>query len=503
MSPVLSAPPTHRDAPSVIEAGPGDAMAQLQARLAQMEAFGDQVSAAIDQIVNGMLELRAQPADTDSSSRVMAEATTALAAEVGSLQAKVRDLEQQLHLERSSRDLAEVSRMHAKTRSVVFVGNTYFGDNLKYAWLACRRAAAERGFDCWFMPHTAEQETIVRGLDAPCLPTAWDQWSAEHVTVALSAAVVVTSDHLLHPNPYALALLAGARQVQLWHGVSIKEIGLRNLPALKHMSPRVARVLRTAGHYAALLGTTRSGEAEWRRWFGFQRYAPLGYPRNDVLYREPDADDLLNVDRNAYSRARKARERGQRVVLWAPTFRDANRTQWIIEAGLPAIAQELKRTGDCLIVNLHPVEQPSVPELAKACPQATFVAPRTDLYPLLRQCDVLVTDYSSVLFDWLHLKRPVLLFRPDHAAYTQRSRKLFDAKLQALPGPCVSTASELLATLARRERLDTPQFAEIRAGLLAQWFDQPDGASAQRVVDLVVQELDLALPKPASPGWGT
>lgn len=490
MSPVLPAPPIDREATAVAEAGPGGAFTQLHARMAQMEAFGDQVSAAIDQIVNGMLELRA-------------EATTALATEVGSLQAKVRDLEQQLHLERSSRDLAEVSRMHAKTRSVVFVGNTYFGDNLKYAWLACRRAAAGRGFDCWFMPHTAEQEAIVRGLHAPCLPTAWEQWTAEHITVALSAAVVVTSDHLLHPNPYALALLAGARQVQLWHGVSIKEIGLRNLPALRHMSPRVARVLRTAGPYAALLGTTRSGEAEWRRWFGFQRYAPLGYPRNDVLHREPGDEDLLNVDRNAYSRARKARERGQRVLLWAPTFRDANRTQWIIEAGLPAIAQELKRRGDCLVVNLHPVEQPSVPELAQAFPQVTFVAPRTDLYPLLRQCDVLVTDYSSVMFDWLHLKRPVLLFRPDHADYTQRSRKLFDAKLHALPGPCVATADELLATLARPGRLDTPEFEAIRARLLAQWFDQPDGAAAQRVVDLVVQELDLALPKPALPGWGT
>jgi putative intracellular protease/amidase len=44
---------------------------------------------------------------------------------------------------------------------------------------------------------------------------------------------------------------------------------------------------------------------------------------------------------------------------------------------------------------------------------------------------------------------------------------------------------------------------EIRARLLAQWFDQPDGASAQRVVDLVVQELDLALPTLAPPGWGT
>lgn len=496
-------PPINCEDPSTIGVEPGSAIDKLQVRLAEVEAFSCQFSAAIDQIVNGMLELRMQPAATDSSSRIMAEATAALVSEVSGLQAKVRDLEQQLHLERSSRDLAEVSNMHTKTRSVVFVGNTYFGDNLKYAWLACYRACAARGFDCWFMPHTAEQEAIVSGLNAPCFPTAWDNWSAEHMTLALSAAVVVTSDHLLHPNPYALALLAGARQIQLWHGVSIKEIGLRNLPALKQMSPRIARVLRTAGNYAALLGTTHSGEAEWRRWFGFRRYAPLGYPRNDVLYREPSEDDLLNVDRQAFNLASKARECGQRVVLWAPTFRDANRTKWIIEAGLLSIALELKRTGDCLIVNLHPVEQYSVAELTNACPQATFVAPRTDIYPLLRLCNILVTDYSSVMFDWLHLKRPVLLFRPDHADYTQRSRKLFDAKLQVLPGPCVITANELLTTLAQREHLDSPQFAEIRAGLLAQWFDQPDGVSAERVVNLVVQELDLALSKPALPEWST
>ena len=251
-----------------------------------------------------------------------------------------------------------------------------------------------------------------------------------------AAAVVVTSDHLLHPNPFALSLFAGARHLQLWHGVSIKEIGFRSAPALKNMTPHAARVLRTAGHYAALVGTTERGESEWRRWFGFDRYAPIGYPRNDVLYREPSELDLLNVDKEAYAHAGAARARGQRVVLWAPTFRDVNRVKWILEAGLPAIARELGRAGQCLIINLHPVEQPAVPELERAFPNVTFVAAHTDIYPLLSRCDVLVTDYSSVLFDWLHLKRPIVLFRPDHEDYTQRSRKLFDDKLRALPGPC-------------------------------------------------------------------
>jgi CDP-glycerol glycerophosphotransferase len=466
---------------------------QLSERVAQTESFNHQVSVTIEQLVNAMLELRERRVPSlaagapESSSQVP---TTELAA----LRAKVSELEQQLNYERTVADLTEVSRMHEKTRSVVFVGNTYFGDNLKYAFLECFRKAKERGFSCWFMPHTEEQERFVRGLSAPCFPQAWEQWTAEHVTTALSAAVVVTSDHLLHPNPFALPLFAGARHVQLWHGVSIKEIGLRSVGPLKNFSPHLARVLRTAGNYAAMVGTAQSGEAEWRRWFGFERYAPIGYPRNDVLYREPTAHDLLNVDQDAYRCAEAARANGQRVILWAPTFRDVNRVKWILEAGLPKIARELAKAGNCLIINLHPVEQPAVPELRKAFPQVSFVSARTDIYPLLSRCDVLVTDYSSVMFDWLHLQRPVVLYRPDHEDYTQRNRKLFDEKLRALPGPTVATAERLIATLCTAEPPSTPEHEAVRKELLGRWFDRHDGDSAERFVDLVVEEIERADP---------
>jgi CDP-glycerol glycerophosphotransferase len=70
------------------------------------------------------------------------------------------------------------------------------------------------------------------------------------------------------------------------------------------LGPHFARVLATCGPYARLLGTAAAGEAEWRRWFAFERYAPIGYPRNDVLYREPTAADLAGCDRDTYDRAR-------------------------------------------------------------------------------------------------------------------------------------------------------------------------------------------------------
>lgn len=464
--------------------------ATLAARLEQLEAFATQVSGAIDNLVGAVLQVQTQQEG----------ATTGLASasELDALKTKLRELEQQLALERATRDLMQVSRMHPKARRVVFVGTTYFGCNVKYAYLAALQQAAERRLDVWFLPYNAEQERVVAGLGGQCLPPSYSTWSAKHLHVALSAAVVVTSDHFLNPNPYAAALLAGARQVQLWHGVSIKEIGLRNLPGGRALGPHLARVLATCGPYATMLGTAAAGEDEWRRWFAFQRYAAVGYPRNDVLQREPSEADLAGCDREAYDRARAARAKGKRVVVYAPTFRDG-RPDWVLGVGLERVAQALQQGGDLLVVALHPVEAPQVlPRLTPLLPGAVFVTPRTDLYPLLAQSTALITDYSSVMFDYLHVDRPVLWFRPDHEAYTQKSRKLFDDKLRALPGPLFDDAAALAKALRRPDLGQTDAHAALRRELRAQWFDHADGHAADRVLDVVGEEMTLAGASPAS-----
>lgn len=452
----------------------GDALA-LEARVAELEGFNVHLSGMVESLVDTILHVRNN--------------------DMAKLQSQVASLEQQLHLERCNRDLAEVSRMHPKERIAVFVGGTYFGDNIKYAWLAATERAAAVDAQCWFLPFNAEQAKQVRAMGGRCLPHTHSEWSADDLHVALAAAVVVISDHLLGSNPYATALLAGARQVQLWHGVSIKEIGLRNLLPLKHMSPQMARVLRTCGRFSRFVGTAAQHEPEWRRWFSFERYAPIGYPRNDVLYREPAGHDLVNVDMAAWQQAGDVRARGGRVFLYAPTFRDANRAQWILQAGLERIARAIAEAGDCLIVNMHPVEQPSVPEIAKSLPGVCFVAPRTDVYPLLTRTSVLITDYSSIMFDFLLLDRPVLLFRPDHQDYVTRSRKLFDAKLETPPGPVASHAQGLVELIRKTD--EPAAVRNARRALMAALHDRRDGGSADRLLSVLDEELALACPEPA------
>ncbi|HEY1130221.1 MAG TPA: CDP-glycerol glycerophosphotransferase family protein, partial [Roseateles sp.] len=113
------------------------------------------------------------------------------------------------------------------------------------------------------------------------------------------------------------------------------------------------------------------------------------------------------------------------------------------------------------------------------------------VYPLLRQASLLVTDYSSIMFDYLLLDRPVLLFRPDHAAYTTQSRQLFDAKLANPPGPVAGTAVELLKLLKAAK--ESTASGQARRHLLEVLHDRRDGAAGERLVALVAEELDAAL----------
>jgi CDP-glycerol glycerophosphotransferase (TagB/SpsB family) len=96
-----------------------------------------------------------------------------------------------------------------------------------------------------------------------------------------------------------------------------------------------------------------------------------------------------------------------------------------------------------------------------------------------------------VLFDYLHLDRPIVLFRPDHRDYTERSRRLFDEKLSVLPGTMVDSANALLSLLARP--LDPGRHADARRELLDRLYDHRDGRSGERLGDLLAQELDRAL----------
>lgn len=435
------------------------------------------------------------------------EVVRALAQQVRDLQSVVQHLQQDagqalrqvaatLERDRLARALADASRGAQKEARVVFVGRRIFGCNLKYAWMATLRRAADLGIDCWFLPPDDAQERLMKSLDVPHFPHHPVHWQAHHVAAALRAAVVVVGEPMAAhrmTHPQAAALLSGARVLQLWHGVPLKEVGLQHLPALSQLGMGVAEDLAAHTRATAWAGASAASEGQWRRGFRFERFAVTGQARNDVLLREPNDLDWLNVDMATLALMRQARAEGRRVLMYAPTYRDHLRGQWLLNIGLEQLSEALAVRGDLLVMSLHPHEQGQVPQLRPRYPALHLVAPGTDVQPLLREADALISDWSSLQYDYLLLDRPVVLWHPDAERFRAPKRQLTPMAEATLAGPVATSVEELIALLhgdlAELARAHAPAREALRTAL----FDHRDSGSADRVAEWVAHELRLAM----------
>ncbi|HEY9437483.1 MAG TPA: CDP-glycerol glycerophosphotransferase family protein, partial [Streptomyces sp.] len=139
-----------------------------------------------------------------------------------------------------------------------------------------------------------------------------------------------------------------------------------------------------------------------------------------------------------------------------------------------------ERFGDSytLLVRAHYLEAAKLP----VCPPGTVVdvSRHHDVSELMALADVLVTDYSSIMFDYALLDRPIVLFAPDLDAYAAERGSYFDLREKA-PGPVAETEEELFRVLAELKRADTGS-AEQRAAFVQEFGTYDTGDAASTVV---------------------
>ncbi|MFM2153631.1 MAG: hypothetical protein RL199_2066, partial [Pseudomonadota bacterium] len=315
---------------------------------------------------------------------------------------------EKLMIDRACHALSTASRHYWKDRRVVFVGRDIFGDNVKYAYLDFLKTRRESGVDVWFLPHHARQEEQARSLGGNVFPSDADQWTREMTLTALTAGVAVFGDHYdsqTHPNGLAMSLLSGARRIQLWHGVPLKHIALEYVNELSYYPIwQRAKRLSTATVDDVLVGEVAETEPEWRSRFVFDRFEACGFARNDVFFRPLVAEDYVNVDVATLGKVRETKSAGGRTYLYCPTFRERGRFRnWLFDVGIERVARLLKARGDRLVLNTHPYEQQMALEFARRHPDVDVTLPGCDIYPLARETDVLITDYSSLMFDYVFM----------------------------------------------------------------------------------------------------
>ncbi|MFF9396866.1 CDP-glycerol glycerophosphotransferase family protein [Streptomyces griseoluteus] len=289
--------------------------------------------------------------------------------------------------------------------------------------------------------------------------------------------------------PNAVVKRPGAVHLQTHHGTPLKRMGLdqREHPAAAQgldFAALLSRIDKWDFSVSANSHSTRM----WERAYP-ARYTSLdhGYPRNDVFYTATAAD------------VRAARERlgippGRTAVLYAPTHRD-------YEAGFTPrldLATLSDRLGEdtVLLVRAHYFYGGGAASPLAGLRRTGRIIDVSTYDPVEELClaaDVLVTDYSSIMFDYANLDRPIVVHADDWETYRTTRGVYFDLMAEA-PGRVARTQEELTEILTSGAWRDETA-AKARTAFRRRFCEFDDGRAAERVVRRVfLGEPEEALP---------
>jgi CDP-ribitol ribitolphosphotransferase len=313
-----------------------------------------------------------------------------------------------------------------------------------------------------------------------------EAWHSVVAAYHLATARVFVVDDYFFPI-YVVRPRVGTTIIQTWHASgAFKKVGYSVLDKSFGGDEAFARRVRIHSNYDVCLVGSQSAAPHYAEAFRqpLDRFVSrLGIPRTDVFFGE----ERLARTREAVRR-RYGLTDGRRVILYAPTFRgdsgiDAHATD-DLDLGL---LRETLGEDHVLLVRLHPFIRSRTridPELEGF---AIDVSDHPDINELMLVSDVLVTDYSSAIFEYALLGRPMVFFAPDYEAYERERGFYFDYRT-GVPGPIFETTAALAGYL-RAGAFDTDLVERFRDAS----FDVADGGSARRVTDeLILPSLTRA-----------
>lgn len=205
-----------------------------------------------------------------------------------------------------------------------------------------------------------------------------------------------------------------------------------------------------------------------------KKILPLGSARTDYFYKDIDEQKLR------YNFDRKHPEcKGKKLVLYAPTFRDDPEDDKELIDKLDVKAFN-NRFGEkyALLVRLHPQVHLSYKQLDGAVDVCDY----KNVSELVRLCDILITDYSSICMDFALLEKPVYFYAFDLEKY-ESDRSFYFEYETYVPGP-VAKDFQTLLNLINNEMSES--YSSRRSNFNMFNFGIPDGKATQRIVDTIV-----------------
>jgi CDP-glycerol glycerophosphotransferase len=324
--------------------------------------------------------------------------------------------------------------------------------------------------------------------------------------LTLRAQVIVVTHGLGDANRYATR---GAFILQLWHGIPLKRINLDSqrttnsaiLPNARWVQKTLAALYRLAASTISFMpAASEVSAARLRTAFGLdsERVVVTGDPRDDVLCEGTDIERTANA-RAALLRALAVAELPQRVLLYAPTWRDGDAdpavpsdTEWAL------IDRWLQSADAALIIRPHPLGLGSYAAGVTTSERVHLLdsTARSDINPVLAGVDILITDYSSIALDFALLGRPIAFLAADLDPYAN-SRGLYEDYSSFSGGHHVTSWPAVLELIGERDsgtptrKVGLAELAGHATALATRYHAFRDGHNTERVYLEVTRRLGV------------
>jgi CDP-glycerol glycerophosphotransferase (TagB/SpsB family) len=365
-----------------------------------------------------------------------------------------------------------LSFLMPRDRKVWLFGSTFgrrFADNPKYLFLYISQHRAELGIRPVWITHSREIVRLLQGNGYE----AYYYHSIKGIWLALRGKVYLFDNYAKDINFWQSG---GAVKVNLWHGIPLKKIQADNLfDTFRH--PRnlwekwknFPRNLSDEKPHHYVLATSDVLKPVFGSAFRTENVLVCGYPRNDSMLSASLRNLSTAKEEEALGQLRRKLEGGGlRMLYYMPTFRDSE-VRFFEVVNMEELNGFLESNKLLLCVKLHPKSKLGRRFAEIGGRNVSVVDADADPYLFIRESSLLVTDYSSIYFDYLISGKPIVFFAYDLEEYKNASREMYFEYSKYTPGKKAYSWEELKEAIL--DSLDNAgQYQEERERLLEKMF---------------------------------
>ncbi|MED1468610.1 CDP-glycerol glycerophosphotransferase family protein [Bacillus salipaludis] len=358
-----------------------------------------------------------------------------------------------------------------------------FGDNSQYVFEEMRRQNVQD--EVVFLCKGKSIALFEEYNDVTCVP--FETYNL--MNWLKSIYHLATSQHIFIDNYFGFLASVNFKEevtcVQLWHASgAIKKFGLED-GAVKNRSERAKqRFLQVYQQFDKVVVGSDVMASTFMKSFNLKKENILttGVPRTDFFFNEKEKQKVIQKLTRTHSVLKD-----RKVILYAPTYRDHELENFSLQLHVEKMHKELGNEY-ILVLRLHPAIKNSV-DFSKL--QSDFVvdfsSSQYDINELLAVADYLITDYSSIPFEFSLLRKPIIFFAYDLEEY-KKDRGVLNGFEENLPGPIVKETNSII-DLIQNNRFDqklVDHYAE-------KWNKYSNGRSSQNLVHYLFGEKGVQI----------